>query len=282
MDGFSFHPYPRRATDTLAQGYIWPNAGFVNLDRVKQGLWDAFHGTAQPTTVDGLAAVPRRGGLAGRHDRPDGLCRSGERSCHRRGRAGLHLQHARARGGVRPGGGGGELLRLPGRRAADRLPGRPLPRGRLARDRPQPTSGRRFSTPRSAARACPVRLAARERRRRGGGQRRADHGAVRSRARPVAAHDPGRRRRRRGLDRRGIADPALRAPTCRVSGSRSRATRPLRAPQRPCCTRLAPHGFGSSCRAAFPPVATSSTCGSPRKRTPRARLSSAGTPFIVW
>ncbi len=54
MDGFSFHPYPRKATDTLAQGYIWPNAGFVNLDRVKQGLWDAFQGTAQPTTVDGL------------------------------------------------------------------------------------------------------------------------------------------------------------------------------------------------------------------------------------
>jgi len=54
MDGFSFHPYPRRASDSLAQGYIWPNAGFVNLDRVKQGLWDAFHGTAQPTTVDGL------------------------------------------------------------------------------------------------------------------------------------------------------------------------------------------------------------------------------------
>ena len=54
MDGFSFHPYPRKATDPLEQGYIWPNAGFVNLDRVKQGLWDAFHGTAQPTTVDGL------------------------------------------------------------------------------------------------------------------------------------------------------------------------------------------------------------------------------------
>ena len=54
MDGFSFHPYPRRATDALARGYVWPNAGFVNLDRVKQGLWDAFHGTAQPTTVEGL------------------------------------------------------------------------------------------------------------------------------------------------------------------------------------------------------------------------------------
>lgn len=54
MDAFSFHPYPNRATDPLDRGYAWPDAGFVNLDRVKQGLWDAFHGTSQPTTVDGL------------------------------------------------------------------------------------------------------------------------------------------------------------------------------------------------------------------------------------
>jgi hypothetical protein len=54
MDGLSFHPYPKSATDTLERGYGWPNAGFVNLDRIKQALWDAFHGTAQPTTVDGL------------------------------------------------------------------------------------------------------------------------------------------------------------------------------------------------------------------------------------
>lgn len=54
MDGFSFHPYPNKATDPLDRGYGWPNAGFVNLDRIKQALWDAFHGTAQPTTVEGL------------------------------------------------------------------------------------------------------------------------------------------------------------------------------------------------------------------------------------
>lgn len=54
MDGFSFHPYPNEATDPLERGYAWPNAGFVNLDRSKQALWDAFHGTAQPTTVEGL------------------------------------------------------------------------------------------------------------------------------------------------------------------------------------------------------------------------------------
>ena len=54
MDAFSFHPYPNRATDPLERGYPWPNAGFVNLGRVKQAFWDAFHGTPQPTTVDGL------------------------------------------------------------------------------------------------------------------------------------------------------------------------------------------------------------------------------------
>ncbi|WP_325113840.1 hypothetical protein [Gaiella sp.] len=54
MDGLSFHPYPNRATDPLARGYPWPNAGFINLDRVKQALWDAFAGTGQPTTREGL------------------------------------------------------------------------------------------------------------------------------------------------------------------------------------------------------------------------------------
>jgi hypothetical protein len=54
MDAFGFHPYPNRATDPLDRGYTWPNAGFVNLDRMKQALWDAFHGTPQPTTLQGL------------------------------------------------------------------------------------------------------------------------------------------------------------------------------------------------------------------------------------
>ena len=54
MDGFAFHPYPRNATDPLVRGYDWPNAGFINIDRVKQAFWDAFHDTSQPTTEDGL------------------------------------------------------------------------------------------------------------------------------------------------------------------------------------------------------------------------------------
>jgi len=54
MDAFGFHPYPNRATDPLDRGYPWPNAGFTNLDRIKQALWDAFHGSPQPTTLQGL------------------------------------------------------------------------------------------------------------------------------------------------------------------------------------------------------------------------------------
>jgi hypothetical protein len=54
MDGLSFHPYPNRATDSVERGYAWPNAGFVNLDRVKQAVWDAFADTPQATTLEGL------------------------------------------------------------------------------------------------------------------------------------------------------------------------------------------------------------------------------------
>ena len=54
MDAFSFHPYPNKNTDPLERGYPWPNVGFANLDRMKQALWDAFHDTPQPTTLDGL------------------------------------------------------------------------------------------------------------------------------------------------------------------------------------------------------------------------------------
>ena len=47
-------PLPERRDRPLDRGYAWPNAGFVNLARIKQAAWDAFAGTAQPTTVDGL------------------------------------------------------------------------------------------------------------------------------------------------------------------------------------------------------------------------------------
>ncbi len=54
MDGLAFHLYPRAATDALLRRYDWPSAGYADLGRVKQAFWDAFHDTAQPTTVEGL------------------------------------------------------------------------------------------------------------------------------------------------------------------------------------------------------------------------------------
>jgi hypothetical protein len=52
MDELAFHPYPARNDDAPDVGYIWPNAGLPNLSRVKQAVWDAFHGTAQPTVLE--------------------------------------------------------------------------------------------------------------------------------------------------------------------------------------------------------------------------------------
>ena len=57
MDLFAFHPYPRSSLDSLKKGLEWPMAGYANLDRVKQGLWDAFNGTHQPTTETGLGIM---------------------------------------------------------------------------------------------------------------------------------------------------------------------------------------------------------------------------------
>jgi hypothetical protein len=54
MDEFAYHPYPKKDTDSLTDGYRWPNAGVTNLDRVKQALWDAFGGTGQKTVEQGL------------------------------------------------------------------------------------------------------------------------------------------------------------------------------------------------------------------------------------
>jgi hypothetical protein len=54
MDVLAFHPYPRSSRDPLAKGLQWPSAGFPNLGRVKQAVWDAFHGTRQPTVEGGL------------------------------------------------------------------------------------------------------------------------------------------------------------------------------------------------------------------------------------
>jgi hypothetical protein len=57
MDQLSIHPYPNpnSPTDSPDVGYAATNNyGVPNLDRVKQAIYDAFNGTKQPTTLNGL------------------------------------------------------------------------------------------------------------------------------------------------------------------------------------------------------------------------------------
>lgn len=62
FDQFDMHPYPRvQDTDSYEMPFLWPQAGAANLDRIKQALWDAFHGTAQPVPAE----QPARGSRAG-------------------------------------------------------------------------------------------------------------------------------------------------------------------------------------------------------------------------
>ena len=49
FDELSWHCYPNVNSDEVETGYAWPNTGCVNAARVKLALWDAFHGTGQPT-----------------------------------------------------------------------------------------------------------------------------------------------------------------------------------------------------------------------------------------
>ena len=51
MDGFSFHPYPNPSDfDGSVHLATVAERGRAELGRIKQALWDAFHGTPQPTT----------------------------------------------------------------------------------------------------------------------------------------------------------------------------------------------------------------------------------------
>ncbi len=53
FDEFDMHPYPPiQDTDPYSKSFQWPQAGAANLDRIKQALWDAFHGTGQPVVTE--------------------------------------------------------------------------------------------------------------------------------------------------------------------------------------------------------------------------------------
>ena len=63
MDQLSIHPYPNpnSPTDSPDVGYTVPtDFGVSNLDRVKQAVYDAFNGTEQPTTLNGLTFASTR------------------------------------------------------------------------------------------------------------------------------------------------------------------------------------------------------------------------------
>ncbi|HET9325019.1 MAG TPA: hypothetical protein VFO03_14170 [Gaiellaceae bacterium] len=59
MDELAFHPHPNSNTDSFLVGYRWPNAGTPNLSRIKQAIWDAFAGTAQPIFAERGRPVSR-------------------------------------------------------------------------------------------------------------------------------------------------------------------------------------------------------------------------------
>jgi hypothetical protein len=63
MDALGFHVYPRVNTNPPSKEFSWPNAGPADLARLKQAVWDAFAGTAQPTFPEGVA--PAGGGALG-------------------------------------------------------------------------------------------------------------------------------------------------------------------------------------------------------------------------
>jgi hypothetical protein len=57
MDALGFHVYPQRNTHPPSRQYAWPNAGGADLHRIKQAVWDAFHGSRQPTFPEGPAKI---------------------------------------------------------------------------------------------------------------------------------------------------------------------------------------------------------------------------------
>ena len=74
FDVFDMHPYPPiQDTDPFTKAFQWPQAGAANLDRIKQTLWDAFHGTGQPTPTEQPGGRTAQGANAARFGGPQAL-----------------------------------------------------------------------------------------------------------------------------------------------------------------------------------------------------------------
>ena len=60
------HPYPPiQDSAPFSKPFQWPQAGAANLDRIKQALWDAFNGTAQPVPAEQAGGQGGEVGSAG-------------------------------------------------------------------------------------------------------------------------------------------------------------------------------------------------------------------------
>jgi hypothetical protein len=58
FDEFDMHPYPKvQDTARYSTTFEWPNAGAADMGRIKQTVWDAFHGTAQPVFTEQAAGA---------------------------------------------------------------------------------------------------------------------------------------------------------------------------------------------------------------------------------
>ena len=74
FDVFDIHPYPPiQDTDPFSKPFEWPQAGAANLDRIKQALWDAFHGTGQPTPAEQSGGRTTQAVNAARFSQPQAL-----------------------------------------------------------------------------------------------------------------------------------------------------------------------------------------------------------------
>ncbi len=63
MDELAYHIHPRDSRTFDGRTHFrWPNGGPADLDRIKQAVWDAFHGTGQPTFAE--AGTPQGAALA--------------------------------------------------------------------------------------------------------------------------------------------------------------------------------------------------------------------------
>ena len=84
FDVFDIHPYPPiQDTDPFSKPFQWPQAGAANLDRIKQALWDAFHGTGQPTPAEQSGGRTTQAVNAARFSQPQALPISSTRSASR-------------------------------------------------------------------------------------------------------------------------------------------------------------------------------------------------------